>query len=588
MALAGNTLTYFLPTGWAAWIVFACGLLLIAVRLARSGSRARLSADAQLLLKSLGIAWLPAAFLFFPVFHWGSWYAGAFNTDLFQYTHLSSLLQESSMFALRGSTEALTSGLIASGAGYEWKSIDSVLASVVSVITFSSSLAGIVVVAVAMFLLFAIGLFSLVKDGNDKPRVVVIALLLLLSPAFVVLFIENYQSHYVFAALVPGLVLALRELVGNLNSSSSCASRYRYLLAGAIAAMAVAVYPYFAAFAFAALGLAAILLGLKLLSTLKLLLSAAIATLVLLNVGVITLFYLAESTKFQDGLDAIATNVLLQPYSASQLASVAAGTTPYSWRWPYVDPEAHMGWLGGSIWSFGDSAWTPGVLEFLVIALFVGVLISVLDWKRSLKRSPFVASAMIVLAFVALSLFFIVTDSSYSTLKTAWTAVALLPMVVVSGIFRERWTWMVAVALIPLAVLWVRTDLLDRANWMINREGAAASLSHSSLQPELTQVRRILEAFPETVGIIRGPQPIVGSDRDNVAYNHLRVMIREMGLECNDCASHQLVASSLTNTVECGSVPQVVVRIGLSGERMVCGMQLVFSGPTVEVYDRLP
>ena len=241
------------------------------------------------------------------------------------------------------------------------------------------------------------------------------------------------------------------------------------------------------------------------------LLKTAVATLALLNLGAITFFYLGETTQWQDNLDAIATNVLLQPYSASQLASVAAGTTPYSWRWPFVDAEAHMGWLGGQIWSLGDAAWTPGVIELIVLAIFAAVLVWALDWKRSLKRSDFVASGLIVLAFLALSAFFIVTDSSYSTLKVGWTAVALFPMVVVSGVFSDRWTWMVAVALVPLALLWVRTDLLDRANWMINREGAAASLSHSSIQPELVEVTAPARVIPESSGSSAGLSPF--SDR---------------------------------------------------------------------------
>ena len=587
LALAGNTLAYFLPTGLAAWIVFACGLLLIAARLARSGSRARLSADAQLLLKSLGIAWLPAAFLFFPVFHWGSWYAGSYNTDLFEYAHLSSLLHETPMFGLRGSTEALNSGLLTSGAGFEWRSIDSVLGSTVSVLTFSSAITGIVIVAIAMFLLFAIGIFALVKEGSSRPPLILVAVLLLLSPALVLLFVENYQSQYFFVTLIPGLALSFRELAANVGSDPSPPARYRYLLAGAIAAAALAAFPYFTVFALVALAAAAIVLRLKLKAAMRVLLKTAVATLALLNLGAITFLYLGETTQWQDNLDAIATNVLLQPYSDSQLASVAAGTTPYSWRWPFVEPEPHMGWLGGQIWSLGGSAWTPGVLEFLAVALFAGVLISALDWKRSLRRSAFVASAMIVLAFVALSLLFIVTDSSYSTLKVGWTAVALFPMVVVSGILRERWTWMVAVALIPLAVLWVRTDLLDRANWMINREGAAASLSHSSIQPELVQVRRLLESSPESVGIIRGPQPILGSDRDNVAHNHTKVLIRELGIDCEGCADSPLVAAGLPRAIKCSSAPQMIVRIGRSGRRMECGRELVYTGPTVEVYDRI-
>ena len=185
LALAGNTLAYFLPTGWAAWIVLAGGLSLIAVRLQPVPIPSPTGCGCGATAQSLGLALLPAAFLFFPVLHWGSWYAGSYNTDLFEYAHLSSLLNESSLLGLRGSTEALNSGLLTSGAGYEWRSIDSVFGSIVSVITSSSSIAGIVIVAITMFLLFAIGLFALVREGMSRQPLILVAVLLLVSPALV-------------------------------------------------------------------------------------------------------------------------------------------------------------------------------------------------------------------------------------------------------------------------------------------------------------------------------------------------------------------------------------------------------------------
>lgn len=588
LAVVANSLAYFMPTTLVAWIVLSVGLVLVAVgRLRRRGTRNYKPALTQL-LKLIALALIPAALLFLPVLHWGLWYAGQYNTDLFQYAHLSSLLREHSLLAMRGIPEAINSGLIASGAGFEWKSIDSVLASMVSVVTFSSSIAGLVLISISLFLLFSIGLFALLPEIQSRSASLMTVLLLLASPALVLLFVENYQSQYYLVAFVPGLVLAFTEGFRKAPSEPVASAWYRYLLVGALAASSLLVYPYFAVFILAGLALTALILNRPFVSALKALAAASAVALALLNIGALTFLYLPASMKWQEGLDAIASNVLIQPYSIPQLGFLAAGITPYSWRWPYIDPSPAMGWFGGHVWSMGPSAWDPGPLGIAAVAILIGGFMFALDWKLNLRNAPFVASCVALAIFVGLSIFFIIDGSSYSALKVGWTAVAIGPLAIVSAIYRPRFTWLLLLALVPIGALWIRTDLLDRANWMIGRQSLAASLSHSSSQPELARIRQELRDSPGSVAIIRGAQPIAGSDRDNVVYNHTRVFVREFRRDCESCASNNTLAASLPRTIECGSAARLVIRIGLSGKDVVCGRKLVFSGPTVELYRLSP
>lgn len=583
LAAIANTLSYFLPTEWVAWLVLSGGIAVIAIGALRKDRPSDTLPAFRQLVSFLAIALVPAVFLFWPVLNWGLEYAGQYNTDLFQYTHLASLLKEHSMFSMRGMPEALNSGLIAGGAGFEWKSIDSVFASCLSIVTFSSSLDGIVLSSISLYLIFAIGLFGLLPESTSRIRGFLLALLVLLSPALVLLFVENYQSHFYFAAFLPGLALAGLTVFGE-SSRKLPAPGYLCLLAGAIAGSALLAYPYFAAFALIAVAAVPFVLRRAIRPALRTLVRIALATVAFLNVGAITFLYLNESKQYQDALDAIANNVLLQPYSPVQFGFLAAGTTPYSWRWPEVDPSPFMGKIGEGIWTLGSAAWTPGLVEVVAVTVALVTFVIAVDWRSAPKRVGFVASVLMLLAFSPLILFFLATGSSYSVLKLTWTAMVLVPMIIVTAGYRPRWQWAIVVALVPIALLWARTDLLDRANWMIARDGAAASLSHSSLQPQLNRVQEILEDGPDSVAIIRGDQPIVGSDRDNVAYNHVRVMVRDLGVSCVSCAELELVAETLPETIDCSSAPEVVVSIGRSAGDAACGKPLVYSGPQIQVY----
>lgn len=196
----------------------------------------------------------------------------------------------------------------------------------------------------------------------------------------------------------------------------------------------------------------------------------------------------------------------------------------------------------------------------------------------------FVASLTIVLTFGLIATIATLRDSTYTALKVGWTAAALAILIVASANYRKSKTWIVVLILIPLAVLWVRTDLLDRATWFIDRRGAAAQLSHSSVQPEIAEVESILNSNPRSISLVRGPQPLDGSDRDRVIYNQLRALIRESGVPCPGCEGYPYTPAELKTVVNCQASKGLIVRIGVSGRARECGKERVLASYLIEAY----
>jgi len=584
LALVANSLSYLLPTRLTAWIVLGAGALLITFRL---GSKNRIRAARQdfvRLTKLICLVSLPAILLFLPLFHWGVWYLGDYNTDLFQYAHLSSLLRDNSLLALRGTTEAANSGLIASGAGFEWRSVDTVLASVVSVVGLTESLAGFAILGVALFFMFALGVVAIAAGDRPSGSRFTLAAVLLLNPLFVLLFVVNYQSHYFFVAFVPGLVLSFREAMVNDQQRPGSWNVPGTILMAAIIAVSLAVYPHFAAVVLIGLLATALWFRTPLRSLIGLTTRTLLLALALLNIGILALSQITAAGKHEAGLDAIAKGVLLSPYTHWQLPSLAFGTTTYGWRWPFVDPEPFMGVGWSTLWNLGRTSWTPGILEAVCIGLLVVGFIMICDWRRNVRDTGFVASSAIVIMFGVIAVIASLADSTYTGLKTGWTAAALAVLIVASANYRKSKTWLAVLILIPLAVLWVRTDLLDRATWFIDRQGAAAQLSHPSAQPEIAEVEAILDSDPPSISLVRGPEPLDGSDRDNVIYNQIRALIRDSGVPCPECEGYPYVPAELKSALNCDTSEGVIVRIGISGRRLECGKMRVLNGYSIEAY----
>ena len=177
---------------------------------------------------------------FFPILAWGPWFAGNFKTDLFEYATLSSFLQDHSLFDLRSLPEAQSSGVLTAGPGFVWRSIDSVVASLVSNVGGLTTIAGFTILGLALMILFGIGVADL-GHGLGRARYVVVAMALL-NPLFTSLYIENYFSQYFLVALIPGFLVTFVFLARAGTGKQMFGAS---LALSAQAAAMIAVYPYF-------------------------------------------------------------------------------------------------------------------------------------------------------------------------------------------------------------------------------------------------------------------------------------------------------------------------------------------------------
>lgn len=576
MACVMNTLAYMMPARWAGWAVIAAVAVLGVVRARSAEGRERLAAGVWPVASTAGWAALPAAVVFFPVSAWGLVFAGEYKTDLYEYSNLSSVVRGTSLFGMRGLPDAQGIGPLTEGAGFAWRSVDSVGASVISSVFGVGSVAGIVTFAMVLFMLFATALLALGARGGGGAWGRAIILLALLAPAFGSLFLENYISHYAFVAVVPAIVLGVALLVDEFRVGG--ATGWLVWAVAAVVAFGVLVYPYFLVIVIAAVAIGLVatrLIGRAVVRTIGLLAAAVVAV---VNIGILTVVNYGDTTQYKEGLDAIARGVLLGPYSDSQRAGLALGLVPYHWREWGQQALDSMGQPASTVWSWGDAATRPGWVAAVAVVIAVGVALACLAWRPSLRDAAFVAAAAIAVAWAAVSLVLIVGDDPYAALKAVWTGAALLPLLLATAVWRPRMARWALVALIPLAVLWLRTDALDRITWFVTPAGAAGALHHSASAPEIAALWTQLSSASGPVSVRRGRQPLVGSDRDRVLIAHARISARDLGLACVE------LCTPLPETSPCPVEPGPIIVIGREGRATLCGRHRAYAGPAMEIY----
>ncbi len=575
-----NTTAYWIPVKWATAVLLVLAALVIVVRWIKA--RPRLGDSARAGGALLLLASMPGVVLFFPVLFWGASYAGEYKTDLFEYSALASIVRDHSLITMRSLPEAQASGVLTSGAGFSWRSIDSVSAAAVSV-SGLSTVAAFGLLAILMYLFYATSLLGLrAHAGGGKVATTIVALTLL-APPFTALLTEDYFSQYYFIALVPALILAI-TLVLHAGPSQHWAGGFLGLAAAAVLAAMGAVYPYFLAVLVIGVVIAALLGRERIRTTLRVGPAIAVYTLVLLNLAALTVFNYKQTEVFQSGLDGIARNVLLAGFSPLQLVMLGAGFQPYQWRASDQPATAAMGFPGRAIWEAAADAATPGTLTVVLLALLIAVTLGAIRWRPSLRSFSFGAAMATVIIWLAFSTYLLAGDSIYAAFKGFWTTACLVPLIFAAAKWRARFQVVLLAVVAIASLLWIRVDLADRATWLITRDSREAATSHASLQPELGRARELI-AGATTMGVVIGNQPLAGTDRDRVALAHLATIARDEDVDCLNCADASL--TELACASESGAAqgaPEVIVVVGGSGEPEVCGLSLVYDGRTIEVF----
>lgn len=574
-----NSLAYLVPVSRAMWVILAMCVFAMCSRWWRARPEG-ISASARAGLPLLGMAIVPALVLFFPLFLWGPSYGGEFKTDLFEYSTVSALTRDHSLFALQQLPAAQESGTLAVSAGFSWRSIDSVLASGISEFT-GSTITAFAVAGVMLFAFYALGLLALSAVRGGGRWSTVVTLLTLFAPAFTGLFIENYFSQYFLLAFAPALLLAAWMLLRRGAQTGRWYAGWLTWSLAAIAAIMTAAYPYFLVIIAAGLLVAALLHWKTLKRAWRVLPLALVLTLVLTNLALLTVVRFGEASSIQAGLDALTRNVLLQTFGPRDLVELMVGLDPYQWRFSGMPVTDAVGSPAKQIWSLASDAANNGQWELLAVTALGVVAVMAISWRRSLREYGFTAAAAIVVIWALFTAYNASSGSLYVALKSAWTLAALLPLIAATAMFRRQWQPVLCVMLAVAAVLWTRTTVADKATWVGLRDWPIPS--HQSVQPEIDAIRPLL-AGVQTVFVVRGDQPLAGSDRDRVVSAQAGVLSLDVNADCPNCRFNFVEPELDCSAVTASPTPFAIITVGTMATSELCSTRRVYAGRVLDLF----
>lgn len=594
-AAIANSLSYLLPVKFVLPLIAALWVAVLIFGIRRGNLVLdQLKTEAMNLGGMAGLALIPAAVLFLPMFFLGSPFLGGFNTDLTaQSSQASSLVTDHSLLAMRDLRAAQNAGLIPAGLGFEWRSVDVVAVALAS-LGFGNSLAAYELVCVLLFLLYSVGLLSALGSWGSNLWGRALVILLLFFPPFLSLFLASYWAQLFFVALIPALILGGVHLLRAPESGGTTPLGPILLMASLVAA-SILSFAFFAVLVFGgiAVGLLSrawcgrqrapsaperhrgssnswrtwgIMLG---------------ASLLLIGPGLISLVLSAAEADNYPRLNEIATNVLLSPYDLSQTFGLVTGVVPYGWRQFAVDPSPFMGGVGGRVWELASDSWDFGLLGLLAVLLPLAILLLGLKWKETIGRPTVAAAAATVVFMGTLGGLAALGGETYLTLKLIWTALCVIPILLISVQFRSK-VWMrgFVICLIPITTLWVRVDLADRATWLFHGTSTAAQDTYTPIQQELVTVRRLIEGQePRRALILEGNQPIAGSDRDITIGHQAVLILRDLGITCIGCDSYRPRSA-------CDPAADLIITVGKAGFTRRCGLSRIYSGDEIDLYGR--
>jgi len=580
LAILINSLAYLMATRWAALLAVVVALAVIATR-GRSILRVGAAIDEFRMVTRAGVWLVPGLIIgFLPAFFWGARWVGNFNTDIYEYSTLASIARDHSLFAMQNLPLAQASGTLTSGAGISWRSIDSLAVAAASFLPGVNVVQGFAIVALVLFLLAGLAAVAIAAEtGGGRWHRATVGLSLL-APLFLGLYIEGYYSHYFFIALVPLLVLGAWISV---RQQEPGWLRLPEVATMATSAAMIAVYPYFAAVVFVALG-GSLLVSPRGRAFLRrrgvIMTAGAIA---LTNFAFLTVLNYGDTTINQDSLNAIARGTLLAPFTNTQIAGLSAGVVPYQWHPADVQGHPWMGPLGSALWNLGEGARTMSPLFWgaLVIIAAAGIAAAT-RWRATLRSFPALTWTLTVAFFAAMTLVLATSGHVYSALKAGWTAAALLPLITATLVIRPNRAVIGFVVMLPMALLWTRASVVDRTEYLIPRAAPVVQQeSHSSVELDIALLRPAIDGA-SSVAVVEGPEPLGGSDKDRVAHAHTLVVLREMGIECVGCETE---IASLAASPSCPTEPvQAVIVIGRTAQDQLCGRSLAARGDVIEVF----
>ena len=428
-------------------------------------------------------------------------------------------------------------------------------------------------------LLFGATVVALGQHLNNGRRGALIAGLALFNPVFVALYVEDYYSQYWFVALIPAFLLAVHALLTP-ESDFGLGRPLALWGAASTAGVLLAVYPYF--FVVVAVGVLLVAgVGPWRRNLWPLLWPVLWRTLLVANASLFTLsgFLGVEQASGAD-LDNIARYVLLGPFSPLQAAGLLLGVVPYQWRSAGVPADASMGWPGEWLWGMASSANSLGPFEIAAVVVVAVALLTLIAYRLSLRTYVSVAVVAVVGLWVLFGAHYLWSGREYPALKGLWTGAAMVPLLFAAIRWRPSKQLWVAGLTAVLALLWVRSAVADRVEWVMDRDSQRFAWSHVQVSDDLDDVGRLLRQQTGPVVVAYSPQPLSGSDQDRVIEAHSQILARDAGRPLAPTLS-------LTSPDFCATLPEGTSSIVLSGitdESTLCGLPLAYRSDLVEVF----
>ena len=574
VACVVNSLAYWLPLRWVVPLVLLTigSVGVLAVGETARPLRAAFAGELISLVRRMGLVLIPTLLLFWPIFTWGSWFAGGYKTDLYEYASLSSLLPDHSMLSLRSLDQAQASGNITSGAGIIWRSIDSVTASFVSFTFGLSTLGGFVVVGLLLFMVFGVTVLAYACTQGWAGRVLAVAALC--CPLLTSLLLENYFSQYYFVALIPSFVLLLSWLWTSQRVTAAHSWAF-----GSVVAVMIAVYPYF--FAIVAVACIVVLAFTRgVLGTLRrLVVPVVVKTALLTNLAFLPVLNYGQTEQFGSGLDRITRDWLLGSWGGVELTQMLLGVRSYHWR----EPLATVRGVSSSVRALIDYA-SYAVLPSIGAALAVAIVVitaMIFGLRSSAHRLEVRLMVAVIAAFVAFGVAYALRDHPYVMLKALWVAAALVPLLIVTVSVPRRLIGIPILVTAGLAVVWMATVVADRTAWVLPLNGSLDRALHVSTVPDLHALAdELADTQSDPAVMVRGQQPLAGSDRDRVLSAFTVILFRDADVECLTC-----LGTEVPEWADCQVEPAAsAATIGADARTELCGLPERVEGSFQDLY----
>lgn len=517
-----SAMSYFVPIGQIVKLVIVFGLVMYGLSTRR---KSRSLSSIFLPFRQLNL-WLDLGLLslsFLPIFYFGTIYAGQYKTDLFENGRLISLLRNHSLLDMQKLPEAMNAGGLTSGAGISWRTLDSASAAVLSELFNVGSIGGYLIFAMVGYVSFTATIFALSRRVDSKPVERVLLMLVLTSPFFIALFIENYYAQYLFVAFAPATILSISRFFESNNCSAKIDNKRLFFMAVSVT-FSLCLYPYFAVVLYGPLLIYVFFP--KGLSTEKFIQFGKFCTYVagFSNLHLIPILNFKEGLTYTSFLNELTKYTLLGPFDRGELVQLLSGFQPYQLRifsYPSGVPDR---WIFDLLVSSNQLLNDYHILFFVLTIFFVCVT-AIMFLKKNTKSTVLkIASISFIMYIIALDLL----ESTYAEFKAIWTFLALMPMLFSQSI-KYCSSKSLLILVIPSAMFWSMTTFADQSSWFMNPQSRIVATNHMTAYEDLLKVGELIETHSKEVVFLQGDEPLKGSDRDRVLLQHMLISAEDNG-----------------------------------------------------------